>query len=162
MSDKKKAASSQADAPEFITRNRKANHEYELLDELECGIILRGSEVKSLRNHKVSLDEAYARVVNGELQLIGCDIAEYPQANVMNHEPKRVRKLLLHKRQIRKFAEAADQQGLTLIPLSMYFLKGKVKVVIALAKGRKLHDKREKLKSNVDRKEMRIEKLKRN
>src|SRR5882724_3895922 len=100
-----------------ICRNRRARHEYEIFDSLECGIVLRGSEVKSLRNNKVSLEEAYARVNEDELWLIGCDIAEYPQANLMNHEPRRNRKLLLHKRELRKFAESANQRGLTLIPL---------------------------------------------
>ncbi len=160
MSQKKTNASGTSET-EIIARNRKASHEYELLDQLECGLVLKGSEVKSLRNHKASLDEAYARVRDGELFLLGCDIAEYPQANVMNHEPRRPRKLLLHKRQLEKFAAAAEQQGLTLIPLSLYFLKGRVKVTIALARGRKLHDKREKLKSTADRREMRTEMLKR-
>src|SRR5690349_2959988 len=114
-----------------ICRNRRARHEYDILDSLECGIALKGSEVKSLRNNKVSLEEAYARVTEGELWLIGCDIAEYPQASMMNHEPRRNRKLLLHRRELRKFAESASQNGLTLIPLAMYFSKGKVKVEVA-------------------------------
>src|SRR5262249_32856402 len=120
MSARKTAA--EPGAPEIIARNRKASHEYDILDELECGIVLKGTEVKSLRNHKCSLDEAYARVRDGELWLLGCDIAEYPQANIQNHEPRRTRKLLLQKRELRKFAAAAEQQGLTLIPLSVYFL----------------------------------------
>lgn len=132
-----------------ICRNRRARHEYDILESLECGIVLRGSEVKSLRDNKVSLEEAYARVTDGELWLVGCDIAEYPQASLMNHEPRRTRKLLLHRRELRKFAETANQRGLTLIPLAMYFSKGKVKVEIAIGKGRKLHDKREKLKKDA-------------
>ncbi|HUG90063.1 MAG TPA: SsrA-binding protein SmpB [Planctomycetaceae bacterium] len=139
----------------IVARNRKARHEYDVLDELECGIVLQGSEVKSLRNGKISIEEAYARVRNGELWLIGCDIAEYPQATTLNHEPKRPRKLLVHKRELRKFAEAADDRGLTLIPLSVYFSKGRVKVNVALARGRKLHDKRDKLKREADRREIR-------
>ena len=138
-----------------VCRNRKAWHEYEILDEMECGIALRGSEVKSIRNGKISIDEAYARLRGGELFLVGCDIAEYPQATVMNHEPRRARKLLLHKRELKKFAESAGHQGLTLIPLSVYFSRGIVKVKIAIARGRKLHDKREKLKKQTDKKEMR-------
>ena len=135
-----------------ICRNRKASHEYEFLDEVECGLMLHGSEVKSIRNGKVSIDEAFARIRNGELWLIGCHIAEYPQANVMNHEPLRTRKLLLHKRELAKFAERAEERGLTLIPLDMHFAEGKVKVKVAIARGRKLHDKREKIKqADIDR-----------
>jgi SsrA-binding protein len=144
-----------------VCRNRKAHHEYEIIEELECGIALRGSEVKSIRNGKISIDEAYARVRDGELWLIGCDIAEYPQATVMNHEPRRPRKLLLHKRELRKFAESAGERGLTLIPLAVYFKRGIAKVKIAIARGRKLYDKREKLKQKADRGEMRSAVLKR-
>lgn len=123
--------------------------------------MLRGSEVKSIRDGKISLDESYARLQGGELWLIGCDIAEYPQATVMNHEPRRPRKLLLHKRELHKFAESAAQQGLTLIPLSVHFKRGIVKVTVALARGRKLHDKREKLKQKSDTRDMRQAALKR-
>ncbi len=137
-----------------IARNRRARHDYDILDELECGIVLRGSEVKSLRDGKVSLEEAYAKISDGELWLLGCDIAEYPQANLMNHEPRRERKLLLHRRELKKFAAAAEQRGQTLIPLAMYFSDGRVKVEIAVAKGRQLHDKREKLKKDADQMEM--------
>ena len=144
-----------------VCRNRKARHQYEILDELECGISLKGSEVKSIRNGKISIDEAYARLNGGELWLIGCDIAEYPQATVMNHVSRRSRKLLLHKRELAKFAERAVHQGLTMIPLAVYFSHGIVKVRIAVAKGRKQHDKRDKLKQQSDRKEMRNVKLKR-
>jgi len=138
-----------------VCRNRKARHEYEILDQLECGIVLKGSEVKSIRNGKISIDEAYARVKGGELWLIGCDIAEYPQATVMNHEPRRDRKLLLHKQEFRKFAESANQKGLTMVPLEVFFSRGIVKVKVAIAKGRKLYDKREKLRRQSDRKEIR-------
>ena len=138
-----------------VARNRKAKREYEILDELECGIVLYGSEVKSIRNGKVSISEAFGRVLNGEVWLFGIDISEYPQANVMNHDPKRKRKLLLHRREIRKFAEVADQTGLTLIPLSVYFVRGRVKVKMAIARGRKLYDKRDKLKKQTDTREMR-------
>ena len=137
-----------------IGRNRRARHEYEILEKLECGIALRGSEVKSLRDGKVSIEEAYARIKDGELWLVGCDIAEYPQASMMNHEPRRLRKLLLHKRELEKFAESASQRGLTLIPLAMYFSKGIVKVEVAVGRGRKLHDKREKLKKDAANMEM--------
>lgn len=144
-----------------VCRNRKALKEYDILDELECGIVLCGSEVKSIRANKVSIDEAFARVRDGEVWLVNADIAEYPQATVMNHEPKRPRKLLMHKREVRKFAAAAEQKGLTLIPLAVYFSKGRVKVKLALARGRKLHDQREKLKKQADAREMRQAMLKR-
>jgi SsrA-binding protein len=142
-----------------VCSNRKARHEYDILDELECGVALTGSEVKSIRDGKISIDEAYARLKEGELWLVGCDIAEYPQATVMNHEPKRPRKLLLRKSELAKFAESASQRGLTLIPLAVYFSRGIVKVKVAVAKGRKLHDKREKLRTQEDRNAMRAAKM---
>jgi SsrA-binding protein len=117
-----------------------------VLDTLECGLQLVGSEVKSLRNGKISLEEAYGRVKGGEVWLIGCDIAEYVQANQFNHDPRRPRKLLLHRREILKFANRAYEQGLTLVPLKMYFKQGRAKVLMGICRGRKLHDKREKLK----------------
>jgi SsrA-binding protein len=117
-----------------------------VLDTLECGIVLVGSEVKSLRTGQLSLEEAYARLKDDEVWLIGCDIPEYVQANRLNHIPKRPRKLLMHRREIKKFAKQAKEKGLTLIPLKMYFDGGRAKVLIGLCKGRKLHDKREQLK----------------
>lgn len=140
---------------QVVSRNRKARHEYDILDEIECGIVLQGSEVKTIRNGKMSIEEAYARVRDGELWLIGANIPEYPQATIMNHDPLRPRKLLLHRKELRKFAEAADEKGLTLIPLSVYFSRGNVKVKIAVARGRKLHDKREKLKKESAKQEIR-------
>jgi SsrA-binding protein len=140
-----------------ICTNRKARHEYEILDQIECGVVLKGSEVKSLRDGKASLDEAYARIRDNELWLVGCDIAIYPQASLLNHEPKRPRKLLIHRRELRKFAEQASHKGLTLIPLSLYFLRGKVKVKVAVARGKKLHDKRESLKKTDAQREIQRE-----
>jgi SsrA-binding protein len=144
-----------------VARNRRARHEYEILEEIECGIVLVGSEVKSIRNGKISIEEAYARVYNGELWLIDCDIAEYPQANVMNHVAKRTRKLLLRKRELEKVAEAATHKGLTLVPLAIYFSRGFVKVKVAVARGRKMHDKREQLRQKEDAREMRNAALRR-
>jgi SsrA-binding protein len=130
-----------------VSENRKARHEYEVLDTLECGIMLAGSEVKSLRDGKLSLDEAYARVKDNDLWLLGADIAEYPQAAIFNHKPKRPRKLLVHKVEFRKFAQRAKEKGLTLVPLKFYFNeRGIAKVLLGLCKGKKLHDKRETLK----------------
>jgi len=149
-----------SDPQSTVCRNRRARHEYEILEEIECGIVLVGSEVKSIRNGKISIEEAYARVHDGELWLIDCDIAEYPQANVMNHPAKRTRKLLLRKRELEKVAESATHKGLTLVPLSVYFSRGFVKVRLAVARGRKLHDKREVLRRKEDAREMRNATLK--
>ena len=117
-----------------------------MLDTLECGIVLVGSEVKSLRTNGPSLDEAYARVDRGEVWLVGCDIPEYKNATMWNHEPKRRRKLLMHAREIRKFASQAYEKDLTLVPLKMYFKEGRAKVLLGICKGKKRYDKRESLK----------------
>ncbi len=130
----------------MITDNRKARHDFEILDTLECGIVLVGSEVKSLRNGKVSLSESYGRVRQGEVWLLGCDIPEYSEANQFNHAPKRPRKLLLHRREIKKFAGQAFEKGLTLVPLKMYFKEGRAKLLLGLCRGKQKHDKREALK----------------
>ncbi len=158
---KKKKPPPQDPNSKHVCKNRKARFNYDILDDLECGIALLGSEVKSIRDGKVSLEESYARVRGGELWLIGANINEYPQANLMNHEPTRPRKLLLHKRELHKFAERAEQQGFTLVPLDVYFKNGRVKVRVGLAKGRKTHDKREKLKKDSDRKDIRLAMMKR-
>ena len=125
-----------------IAENRKARHDYHILDSLECGIVLVGSEVKALRAGTVQLAESYARVRNNEVWLIGCDIPEYTEANRFNHKPKRDRKLLLHGREIRRFALRALEKGLTLVPLKMYFKEGKAKVLLGLCKGKQEFDKR--------------------
>jgi SsrA-binding protein len=117
-----------------------------VIDTLECGIVLVGSEVKSLRKGTLSLDEAYGRVKGHEVWLMGCDIAEYVQAHQFNHEPRRPRKLLMHKREVKKFANLAFEKGLTLVPLKMYFKEGRAKVLLGICKGRKTYDKREVLK----------------
>lgn len=133
--------------PRIVAENRKARHKFEVLDTLECGLMLVGSEVKSLRAGRISLDEAYARVREGEVWLIGCDIPEYPQATIWNHEPKRPRKILLHRREVRKFANQAHEKGLTLVPLKMYFNeRGVAKLLVGLCRGKQLHDKREAMK----------------
>ncbi|MCA9263288.1 MAG: SsrA-binding protein SmpB [Planctomycetales bacterium] len=141
---KKKPSTDPNERP--IAENRKARHRFEVLDTLECGIALVGSEVKSLRNGKLSLEESYARVRDGEVWLVGSDIGEYVQANRMNHDPKRPRKLLMHRAEIEKFANQAREKGLTLVPLKMYFKKGRAKLLLGLCRGKKLHDKREAMK----------------
>jgi len=133
--------------PRLISENRKARHKFEVLHTLECGLALVGSEVKSLRAGHISLDEAYGRVREGEVWLIGCDIPEYPQATIWNHEPKRPRKILLHRREVSKFAGQAHEKGLTLVPLKLYFNeRGVAKVLLGLCRGKQLHDKREAMK----------------
>ena len=151
---KKKKAATQDPNEKVVTENRKARHRYEVLDTLECGIVLHGSEVKSLRNGHVSLEEAYARVKNGEVWLIGCDVQEYFEAHRMNHDARRQRKLLLHRVEINKFANQAHENGLALVPLKMYFKKGIAKLLLGLCRGKKMHDKREALKKADSRRDM--------
>jgi SsrA-binding protein len=150
---KRKKSVTQAPGQRTISENRKARHRFNVLETLECGIQLVGSEVKSLRDGKISLEEAYGRVSEGEVWLVGCDIPEYAQANQWNHEPRRPRKLLLHQREIHKFANQAHEKGLTLVPLRIYFnARGLVKVQLGLCRGHQLHDKREKIKrAEMDR-----------
>ncbi len=137
-----------------IAQNRKARHDYHVLETLECGIVLTGSEVKSLRNGLLSLEEAYGRVERGEVWLVGCDIQEYSHAHQLNHVPKRRRKLLLHRREIRKFASQAFENNLTLVPLKMYFKQGRAKVLLGICRGKKQYDKRESLKKKVMQRDM--------
>lgn len=130
-----------------VADNRRARHEYEILQNFEAGIELRGSEVKSLREGRTNLAEAYAAMKNGELFLINSNIPEYREANRFNHEPKRPRKLLLHKKEIERLAAGVLKEGLTIIPLRLYFNgRGRAKVDVALARGKKLHDKRQTVK----------------
>lgn len=130
----------------LICRNKRAFHEYEVLERLECGIVLTGTEVKSLRDGNSSLEEAYAKLEDGEVWLLGSDIPEYAMGNRMNHKPKRPRKLLLHRREVAKFAGKASERGFTLVPLRMYFKHGLAKVELGVARGKQLHDKRESQK----------------
>lgn len=146
MAKSNKKDKKEADGLVNICRNRRALHEYEILDRVECGIVLVGTEVKSLRDGHANLEDAYARIDDGEVWLIGAEIPEYLYGNRLNHKPKRSRKLLLHKREIDKFAGKASERGLTLVPLRMYFKEGKAKVELAVAKGKQAHDKRESLK----------------
>ncbi len=140
--------------PPRIT-NRKARYNFEILEKVEAGIALTGSEVKSLRAGRASLEEAYAVIRDGEVFLRGCHIAPYPQAGYAQHEPLRERKLLLHRRQIRRLLTKVTQRGLTLVPLAMYFNdRNLVKVELALVRGKKLHDKRETLKRREQQREI--------
>jgi SsrA-binding protein len=135
------------DGVKTICRNKRAFHEYIVLESLECGIALKGTEVKSLREGHSSLEDAYAKIEDDEVWLLGSDIPEYAMGNRMNHKPKRPRKLLLHRREIEKFAGKATQKGFTLIPLRMYFKEGRAKVELAVAQGKQVHDKREAKKT---------------
>jgi SsrA-binding protein len=134
-----------ADSPEIesIAKNRRARHDYSIIDTYEAGIVLTGSEVKSLREGKANISDAYGIVRNGEIFIINLHISPYERASYNNHEPTRTRKLLLHKREIGRLIGAIERQGLTLIPLELYFKRGVAKVAMALGKGKKQHDKRD-------------------
>ncbi|MCA3633588.1 MAG: SsrA-binding protein SmpB [Methylobacterium sp.] len=134
------------DNPRFriAADNRKARYNFEIVDAIEAGLVLTGTEVKALRGGKATIAESYATIENGELMLVNSYIPEYLQANRFNHEPKRPRKLLASKKQIARFAQAIEREGMTLIPLKVYFNeKGRAKIEVAIARGKKLHDKRE-------------------
>jgi SsrA-binding protein len=143
------------DGVKVVARNRRAFHEYEVLDRIECGLVLVGTEVKSLRDGHANIEDAYAKVEGGELWMIGSDIPEYAMGNRLNHKPRRPRKLLLHRREIDKFAGKASQRGFTLVPLRLYFKGGRAKVELAIGKGKQARDKRESLKKADAQREMR-------
>ena len=134
------------DDVKVMVRNKRAFHEYEIFDRIECGLKLVGTEVKSLREGYVTLDDSYAKIEAGEVWLIDSEIPEYTMGNRLNHKPKRPRKLLLHRREIEKFAGKASQRGFTLVPLRIYFKDGRAKVELAVARGKQMHDKREATK----------------
>jgi len=138
-----------------VASNRKARHEYEVLETLEAGLVLKGPEVKSLRDGKVAFQDAYATVDRGEVWLHSLHISPYEQANRFNVDPLRTRKLLLNRGEIRKLIGKVEEKGLTLVPLDIYFVRGRAKVTLALARGRKLHDKREKLRRETQEREAR-------
>lgn len=137
----------------IVARNRKARHEYEILETYEAGIVLRGPEVKSVRAGNVAFRDAFARLEGGEMLLYNLHISPYEPATHQNEDPTRVRKLLLHKQEIRRLVGKVEEKGLTLIPLDVYFARGYAKVTVALARGRKLYDKRDKLKKQTQERE---------
>lgn len=138
-----------------IAENRKARYRFAVIESIECGLALVGSEVKSLRDGKVSLDEAYGRVKGDEVWLVGCDIPEYTNASLWNHAPKRPRKILMHRREVLRFANRAKEKGLTLVPLKLYFNeRGVAKILLGLCRGKQLHDKREVLKKAAVKREL--------
>jgi SsrA-binding protein len=139
---------------EDLVSNRKAHHNYEILETLESGIVLLGTEIKSLRDHGGNLQEAYVVFHRGEAYLKNSSIAPYKFGNIYNHEERRERKLLLHKRELLRLKSVIDEKGLTIIPLGMYLKHGLVKVRLGVAKGKKAYDKRASLKARQDKREM--------
>ena len=138
----KKSEKKTVDGVKIVAENRKARHDYELLDRFEAGLVLKGTEVKSAREGRVNLKDSYASVRDGELFLVQCHISPYSHAHYENHDPLRPRKLLLHRREIRRLIGKITERGLTLIPTRIYFRGGRLKVELALAKGKRAHDRR--------------------
>jgi SsrA-binding protein len=145
---------SQGDGDRAIATNRRARHEYEILETLEAGLVLRGTEVKSLRAGLVNFKDSYATVRNGEVWFLGCHISPYSHGTDANHDPERDRKLLLHQREIKRLTGKIAERGLTLVPLRLYFKGGRAKLEVGLARGKKLHDKRSALREREVRREM--------
>jgi SsrA-binding protein len=138
----KKSGKKSGDGVKVIAENRKARHNYELLDRFEAGLVLLGTEVKSAREGRVNLKDSYASVRDGELFLVQCHISPYSHAHYENHDPLRPRKLLLHRRELRRLIGKITERGLTLIPTRVYFRRGRLKVELALARGKRTHDRR--------------------
>jgi SsrA-binding protein len=139
----------------LVAQNKKARHDYDIQDTFEAGVVLTGTEVKSLRQGRCSLTDGYAHVQDGEVWLVGVHIPEYTEGTWTNHAPRRSRKLLLHKKEILRLVGKTKESGLSLVPLSLYFKDGRAKVELALGKGRKAHDKRQRLAERDASKEMR-------
>lgn len=137
-----------------LVSNRRARHDYEILETYEAGIVLLGTEIKSLRNHGGALQDAFVLIEKGEAFLKNASIAPYSYGSIYNHEERRDRKLLLHKKEIEKLKKVVEQKGLTIIPLAMYLKKGFVKVKIAVGRGKKLHDKRSSIKTRDQKREI--------
>lgn len=138
----------------IAAQNRKARHEYHVLETWEAGIVLQGTEVKSLRQGKANMADAFATIMRGELWLHNLHISPYEQANRFNHDPLRPRKLLLHRNQLRKLVGQVEQKGLTLVPLDIHFSRGIAKVNLALVRGKQLHDKRETLRERAEQRDV--------
>jgi SsrA-binding protein len=155
MKQQRLAAKAAEPAPEPSLDNRRARHEYEKLESLEAGIALQGSEIKSIRRGNISINEAFARLRDGELWLVNFTIPPYKEASHFNHEPNRPRKLLLHKEQLQRLTGRAAEKGLTLVPWRLYFKRGKVKLELALVRGKKLWDKRRDVQARDVEREIR-------
>src|SRR5215510_8782973 len=145
---------SQGDGDRTVASNRRARHEYEILETIEAGLVLRGTEVKALRTGQINFKDAYATVRNDEVWLLGCHISPYSHGTDANHDPERDRKLLLRRREISRLTGKISERGLTLVPLRLYFKGGHAKVELGLARGKKLHDKRSALREREVRREM--------
>jgi SsrA-binding protein len=154
VAKKKKKTSALTEGHKVVARNKKAQRDYDISERLEAGVVLLGSEVKSLRDSKVTLTDGYVEFKSGEAWLSGIQINEYPWANRFNHEPGRTRKLLLHKEQIRKLEAKVAQKGFTVVPLAVYFKGGKVKVEIGVGRGRREYEKRHVKKEQMAKREM--------
>ena len=139
---KSEASSDRRRGDRVVTSNRRAFHDFHILESVEAGIVLTGTEIKSIRDGKATISEAYARIDNGELWLIGSNVSPYSHGNRANHEPDRPRKLLVHRRELERLREAVQQKGLTLVPLRLHLKQGLAKVDIGVARGKKLYDKR--------------------
>ncbi len=137
-----------------FAENRKARHDYAVLETIECGVVLTGTEVKSIRHGSISLSGAYAAVLKGELWLVGADVAAYKFGNRFNHEPKSMRKLLVHAKEVEELRLKTEAKGLTLIPLKVYLKGGRVKVAVGVCRGKQLHDKRDALKKKALRRDL--------
>ena len=137
-----------------FAENRKARHDYTVLETIECGIVLTGTEVKSVRHGEVSLSGSYGAVLKGELWLVGADIAAYKFGNRFNHEPKSMRKLLVHAKELRDLQLKTEAKGLTLIPLKVFLKNGRIKVDLGVCRGKQLHDKRDALKKKAMRRDL--------
>lgn len=136
--------------------NRKAHFDYEILDTYETGIVLTGTEIKSVRQGNVNLKDSYAIIRNNEVFLLNMHISEYKEGNIFNHDEKRTRKLLLHKKEILKIRDKVELEGITLVPLKLYFSKNKVKILLGIAKGKKTYDKRESIKKRDIEREIKM------
>lgn len=142
------------DEIKVVAQNKKARHDYFIETAMEAGVVLSGTEVKSIRQGKVNLKDSYASIVNGEVIVTGMHISPYEQGNIFNKDPMRERKLLLHKSEIRRLIGYTQQEGLTLVPLQLYFKRGKVKMELAIAKGKKLYDKRDDIAARDAKREI--------
>lgn len=143
-----------SEKPNDLVSNRRATFNYEILETLEAGISLQGTEIKSLRNNGGTLQDSYVKVIDSEAWLVGCNIAPYKFGNIYNHQERRDRKLLLHKREIDQIETSITQKGLAVIPLALYLKNGRVKVRLAIAKGKKSHDKRQAIQERDEKREM--------
>ncbi len=141
--------------------NREAKYNYFILEEIECGIVLTGTEIKAIKTGKVNLKDSYAVIRRNEVYLLNTHISEYKEGNIFNHDPRRSRKLLLHKKEILKLNDKINQEGLTLVPLKLYFKKNKVKILLGLCKGKKTYDKRETIRNrDLERETRKLNKYK--